>query len=161
MQCHNCKKKINESDSKQVGPWHFCSGCFDAFMKKTEANPESVDVSPGDALAVSPTRVDSKKKCALCEKGIGDDPFKMGLLTVCRACYQELITRPKPVKQPAAPPEETVVSQKETEDIASQYREMTECHGCGRTIHQVGAKVHEDHFYCPDCYYAKEKPSLD
>lgn len=161
MECHNCKKKINESDSKDVGPWHFCTGCFNAFMKKTEAEPKPVDLPPGDASPVPPTRIDDKKKCALCEEEIGDDPVKMGLLTICRACYQDLITRPEPVKQPAASPEEIVVSQEETQDIASQYREMTECHGCGRTIHQVGAKVRGDHFYCPDCFYAKDRHSSD
>ncbi len=185
MECHKCKKDIDENDLKQVGPWHFCPGCFASLMKKAEDNATPPEHQLQKGAPVPPAKVDSQKKCTICEVPIAGESVQIGTLTVCQACYQELISRPEPVtpkkkdlyESPANQEglsslvvgrpgsksrsargsyNEEIVSSDEAEDISAQYREMTECHGCGRTIHQVGAKVHGGHFYCPDCFYTKK-----
>ncbi|MCG8637863.1 MAG: hypothetical protein MI863_28820 [Desulfobacterales bacterium] len=156
MECKGCSKEFAESELKKVGLWHFCSPCFDKLLADADAParepaPEPEPESPPLVLK------GEQAKCTVCdavlEDGAGHD---MGILTVCTACYQELISRPEPIKINVPEPEEEVAEDEEPDLPLPDPMETVPCIECGRTIRKIAAKVFYDKPYCPDCYYKND-----
>lgn len=158
MECHGCKKEIKDNKFKKVGVWNFCDSCFEDLLKKAEDKSSKPQASHGDTppeikLPMESSRSGSvKKKCTICEMAIEDDDyFRLGSLTICSTCRQELLARPKPVQINLPEVEEIVAA--EPEDIKTKYQDITYCCECKRPIHRVGGKEFDNRLYCPDCFY--------
>ena len=167
MECHGCKKEISKNEFKKVGVWDFCTNCFDDLIKKAEEKSSQRQESPKDENSECLTLVgsevldaemaDSGKKCTICEMLIKDDDIlKIGSLTVCSTCRQELVARPAPVKIKIDVPDEADSLLAEPEDIKTKYQDITSCCECKRPIHRVGGKEFKDKLYCPDCFYKND-----
>jgi formylmethanofuran dehydrogenase subunit E len=156
MECKGCSKEFAESELKKVGLWHFCSPCFEELLTDAAA-PKPEPVSEPEPESPPLVLKGEQAKCTVCdaplEDGAGHD---MGILTVCTACYQEMIARPEPVKINVAEPEEEVAEDEEPGLPLPDPMETVPCIECGRTIRKIAAKVFYDKPYCPDCYYKND-----
>ncbi|WP_035240860.1 hypothetical protein [Desulfobacter vibrioformis] len=158
MECKGCGKAFEESELKTVGPWQFCPPCFEKLM----AGPPPAE--PGEQEEISPPLVitGEQARCAVCdivlEEGAGKD---MGILTVCPDCYQELITKPEPVKIQERDPEDAPETSEEPDIPWQDPMETVPCTQCRRTIKKVAAKIYQDKPYCPDCFYQNNYQNPD
>lgn len=166
MECKGCGKAFAESELKQVGVWNFCASCFGNLM--AEASPPSGEAA-GDTAGVPagpPGETESDEaspplvirgeqvRCTVCDVPLRDgEGHDMGILTVCPSCYQELITRPEPVRIQEDEPGESDLPDDDPGPPLPDPMETVSCAGCRRTIKKIAAKVHQDDLYCPDCFY--------
>ena len=154
MECKGCSKEFAESELKKVGLWNFCTPCFEKLLADA-AEPQQAPAPEPEPESPPLVLKGEHARCTVCdailEDGGGHD---MGILTVCTACYQELITRPEPVKINVA--EEEVVEDEEPDLPWPDPMETVPCTQCKRTIRKVGAKIFYDKPYCPDCYYKND-----
>jgi hypothetical protein len=152
MNCKGCGKNISGNDYKKVADWTFCMACFDDLMNRSEQKSEPARTPGIDSPA--------KETCRICDveidKGNGK---KLGIWTLCQACHNDMTFRPveKPVpEETEGTPEDT--GEKTSSDNAGERVKINRtipCSGCGRSILEVAAKVDQDNFYCPDCFYKK------
>ncbi len=154
MECKGCSKEFAESELKKVGLWNFCPPCFERLLADA-AEPQQAPAPEPEPETPPLVLKGEQARCTVCdailEDGVGHD---MGILTVCTACYQELITRPEPVKINVA---EEEVAENEKPDLPwPDPMETLPCTQCKRIIKKVAAKVFYDKPYCPDCYYKND-----
>ena len=168
MECKGCAKDFSESQLKKVGKWGFCPPCFDKLLDGSSAGNAEDDrgISSGetlvDHLAAPESDEDSpplviqeeQARCTVCNAVLGEQGgHDMGILTVCGNCYQELISRPEPVKISEEAPDEADTADAEPDIPWQDPMETVPCTGCRRTIKKVAAKQFQDVPYCPDCFY--------
>jgi len=150
MKCKGCGKACEKSELKTVGPWQFCSVCFEKLM----AGPPPAESGAREEAAPPLVITGEKVRCAVCdtvlEEGAGKD---LGSLAVCPDCYQELIKKPEPVTIRENDPEDVLETPEEPDIPWKDPMETVPCTQCRRTIKKVAAKIHQDKPYCPDCFY--------
>ncbi|MEH0021076.1 MAG: hypothetical protein V6Z89_15590 [Desulfobacter sp.] len=157
MECKGCSKDFAESELKKVGLWNFCESCLEKLLADAAVPPPSPEVEPEPEEENDPPLVlkGEQARCAVCDVPLEDgEGYDMGILTVCESCYQELITRPEPIKINVEEEQEEEGADAEEDDTPlPDPMETVPCTCCGRTIRKIAAKMFDDEPYCPDCFY--------
>ena len=141
--CRKCGKDLSGKEYKMVADWPFCMECFQRLMEGPAKKTEK-DIS-------QPALRKDKSICPICKTEIEEGKGKKLLgMTLCHACYADLIARPQVKPGIEVKPKD---EEPKTPQVRIDVHKTIQCAGCGRSIPSIGSKEFEGKRYCPDCYY--------
>ncbi len=109
VECKGCANTVSADTTNLMGPWVFCSGCFQDLLDRRaapKAPPEELEAEPevhsvpipeagsdgaGISFSVS-APVALGPSCFICEKSIGDGHYEnVAAHIVCEPCFDNLL----------------------------------------------------------------------